>query len=85
MKDIAILIFAWILVVLGTAGIFLPFIPGIPLLLAGLIVLARHYEWASRLLARVRAVLSKLSSRWAARAALAPLCKVCSRCPYSRT
>jgi uncharacterized membrane protein YbaN (DUF454 family) len=68
MKDIAILIFAWILVLLGTAGIFLPFIPGIPLLIGGLIVLARHYAWASHLLARVRAMLSKLSSRWAGRA-----------------
>jgi uncharacterized membrane protein YbaN (DUF454 family) len=60
MKDIAILIFGWILVVLGTAGILLPLIPGIPLLLGGLIVLARHYVWASRLLARVRAFLSRL-------------------------
>jgi uncharacterized membrane protein YbaN (DUF454 family) len=72
MKDIAILIFAWTLVVLGMAGIFIPFIPGIPLLLGGLIILARRYAWASPLLARVRAVLSKLTQRWRARSAAAP-------------
>lgn len=84
MKDIAIVIFAWILVVLGTAGIFLPFIPGIPLLFGGLIVLARRYAWASRLLARGRPVLSKLASRWRAGAAAAPYW-VRRRCPCSRT
>ena len=56
---------------LGTAGIFLPFIPGIPLLVTGLIVLARRYAWASRLLAQVQAVLNELTGRWRARSALA--------------
>lgn len=40
----------WGLLGMGIAGCVLPVIPGIPLLLAGLLVLARDYAWARRLL-----------------------------------
>ena len=43
----------WLLVVLGLVGFVLPVIPGIPLLLAGLALLACEYVWAKRLLDRV--------------------------------
>lgn len=36
----------WFLITAGFAGCVLPVIPGIPLLLAGLIILARDYAWA---------------------------------------
>jgi len=45
---------------LGGAGCLLPVAPGIPFLLAGLVILGRDYGWARQVLRRVR--------RWAARA-----------------
>ena len=44
----------WLLVVLGVVGCVVPVIPGIPLLLAGLGLLAYEYVWAKRLLERVQ-------------------------------
>jgi len=46
----------WGLLVAGVAGCILPVIPGIPLLLAGLLILARDYAWA-------RAALRKLKRK----------------------
>ena len=40
----------WALLVVGIAGCMLPVMPGIPLALAGLIILARDYVWAQRAL-----------------------------------
>jgi len=45
----------WLLLIAGLAGFVLPVIPGIPLLLAGLGLLAYEYVWARRLLERVKA------------------------------
>jgi len=36
----------WALLSVGVAGCVLPVIPGIPLLLAGLILLSHDYAWA---------------------------------------
>ena len=44
----------WLLVIAGLAGFVLPVIPGIPLLLGGLALLAGEYVWARRLLERVK-------------------------------
>jgi len=44
----------WLLVVAGLAGFVLPVIPGIPLLLGGLALLAYEYVWAQRLMDRVK-------------------------------
>lgn len=41
----------WALIGVGVAGLVLPIIPGIPLLVAGLIALSAQYKWASRCLA----------------------------------
>ena len=49
----------WALVCVGLAGLVLPIIPGIPLLLAGLAILAPDYVWAQRSLDKVKG--------WAAR------------------
>jgi len=49
------LIGGWLLVAVGLMGLVLPVIPGIPLLLAGLALLAYEYVWAKRLLERVKA------------------------------
>jgi len=45
---------AWLLILIGVAGCVLPVIPGIPLLIAGLAVLAVDRPWAARLLERVK-------------------------------
>lgn len=44
----------WLLVVVGLAGFVLPVIPGIPLLLGGLALLACDYPWAKRWMDRVK-------------------------------
>lgn len=67
MKQTAILISGWALVLLGIAGTILPIIPGVPLFFAGLIILARHYAWANRLLARLRAIAVKFKNAWSRR------------------
>jgi uncharacterized membrane protein YbaN (DUF454 family) len=44
----------WALVGLGLVGIALPIVPGIPLLLLGLVVLSSEYGWAHQLLRKIR-------------------------------
>jgi uncharacterized membrane protein YbaN (DUF454 family) len=42
------------LVALGVLGLVLPVMPGWILLIPGVVILARHYRWARRLLALVQ-------------------------------
>jgi uncharacterized membrane protein YbaN (DUF454 family) len=44
----------WTLLAAGIAGCILPVIPGIPLLLAGLLILARDYVWAKNALGKTK-------------------------------
>ena len=44
----------WALLAAGIAGCVLPVIPGIPLLLAGLLVLAQDYLWAKNALGKAK-------------------------------
>ena len=44
----------WALLSVGIAGCILPVIPGIPLLLAGLLVLAQDYVWAKSALRKTK-------------------------------
>ena len=50
MRSLRTMASGWVLLVLGVVGLFLPLLPGIVLLIAGLVVLSREYEWARRLL-----------------------------------
>ncbi|HEY7351791.1 MAG TPA: PGPGW domain-containing protein [Terriglobales bacterium] len=67
MKKISVLVLGWILVLVGLLGIVLPILPGIPLLLVGLVILARHYSWAGRLLQKLRAKIQSFSKGYAKR------------------
>lgn len=46
------LITGWTLLVLGVAGLFLPFLQGILFIASGLALLSAEYHWARRILAR---------------------------------
>ena len=44
----------WGLLIAGVAGCVLPVAPGIPLVIAGLVLLAKDYAWAQQALKRVK-------------------------------
>lgn len=48
MKRLALVAAGWGSIALGTAGLFLPVLPGILLLLVGLWILSSEYHWARR-------------------------------------
>jgi len=54
MKTVIILTAGWLCILSGAVGFVLPVVPGIPLLIAGVILLSGHHAWARRLLARFR-------------------------------
>lgn len=62
-KRAVVLIIGWSLVVLGVAGLFLPFLQGVLFLLAGVSVLSSEYVWAHKILQRLRALFPGLSRR----------------------
>jgi uncharacterized protein len=51
----------WILLVLGAAGLMLPVLPGVPLLIAGLVMLSADHRWARNCLRRVKLWARKLN------------------------
>lgn len=55
MKIILLQALGYAFLVLGVLGLFLPFLQGILFILVGLIILARHAQWAHRLLERFKA------------------------------
>lgn len=54
LRRIGILTAGWLLVLLGIAGLALPFLQGILLILLGLLVLSRESRWAQRQVDRIR-------------------------------
>ncbi|HHT9119362.1 MAG TPA: PGPGW domain-containing protein [Candidatus Hypogeohydataceae bacterium YC41] len=54
LKRIFILALGWIFILLGIAGLFLPFLQGILFLLIGLYFLSHEFQWAERLLNKIR-------------------------------
>ena len=50
----------WILLVAGAAGLMLPVLPGVPLLIAGLVMLSADHRWARNCLRRVTLWTRKL-------------------------
>jgi uncharacterized membrane protein YbaN (DUF454 family) len=53
----------WGLLLAGVAGCILPVIPGIPLVIAGLLILARDYAWAKAALRRTKRWAVKIRRR----------------------
>ncbi len=54
MKRVAVTASGWSLILLGSAGLFLPVLPGVLLLIVGLSVLSTEYVWARRWLAALQ-------------------------------
>jgi hypothetical protein len=53
----------WTLLILGVAGLVLPFLPGVPLLIAGLVMLSAQHRWARNCLRRMKLWIRKLDRR----------------------
>jgi uncharacterized membrane protein YbaN (DUF454 family) len=53
-KRILILVAGWSFILLGIAGLFLPFLQGVLFILVGLILLSSQYAWARLLLRKLR-------------------------------
>jgi uncharacterized membrane protein YbaN (DUF454 family) len=51
----------WVCVGVGVLGIVLPVIPGLPFLIAGLVVLSTRYRWAADCLQWVKRQARKVS------------------------
>lgn len=54
MRRILVLALGWALILLGVAGLFLPLLQGVALIVVGLYVLSRESKTARRLLERLR-------------------------------
>jgi uncharacterized membrane protein YbaN (DUF454 family) len=54
MKRVALIASGWFLLLLGAAGLFLPVMPGVLLLIIGLSILSVEYEWARRWVTALR-------------------------------
>ena len=57
----------WGLLLVGVAGCVLPVAPGIPFLLAGLVLLAKDYAWAKHALRRMKRWVIRLRRKARAR------------------
>ncbi|HET8727731.1 MAG TPA: PGPGW domain-containing protein [Alphaproteobacteria bacterium] len=53
-KTVGLALLGWTFVLLGVAGLFLPFLQGFLFLFVGLIILARVHTWARALVVRSR-------------------------------
>jgi hypothetical protein len=56
------LVIGWTLIAFGLLGIVLPIIPGIPLLIAGLVLLSSQYRWAHASVVWMKAKFRKARS-----------------------
>jgi uncharacterized protein len=54
LKRLALIVTGWTLLVLGIAGLFLPVLPGVALLIIALSILSVEYEWARRWMTALR-------------------------------
>ena len=59
-KRIVALIAGWSFILLGVAGLFLPFLQGLLFILIGIIILSSQYAWARLLMAKLRKRFPKI-------------------------
>ena len=62
-RRVVVAIVGGVLLLVGIALLVLPG-PGVIVILAGIAVLSLEFEWAERLVARIRAVIASVTSRW---------------------
>lgn len=53
-KEIMYVVFGWVFIILGIAGLFLPILQGILFLLIGLFLLSRKSPWARKFLIKIK-------------------------------
>jgi len=59
-RHLLVRLIGWAFVLLGMAGLFLPFLQGILFLLVGLVILSGEYAWAQNLLIKLRTRFPKI-------------------------
>jgi uncharacterized protein YqgC (DUF456 family) len=59
MKKVGFTVSGWIIIGLGFAGLALPFVPGVVLIVLGLVILSSQYIWAKQTLAWLRRTFPK--------------------------
>jgi len=62
-KRALLLVTGWAFVLVGIAGLFLPVLQGVLMILIGLVILSGEYVWAHRLLQKLRARYPRLSQK----------------------
>ena len=63
LKRALLLIVGWGFVLVGIAGLFLPILQGVLMILIGLFILSSEYVWAHHLLQKVKARFPKLAGK----------------------
>jgi hypothetical protein len=73
LKRVGIQVIGWLFVILGIAGLFLPFLQGFLFLFIGLLILSSEYVWAHNLVERMKQRFPRIgrhldnaSARWRA-------------------
>ena len=59
-KRILVLIAGWSFILLGIAGLFLPFLQGVFFILVGIVILSAHYACARLLMTKLRKRFPKI-------------------------
>jgi uncharacterized protein YqgC (DUF456 family) len=54
MRKVGFTVSGWIIISSGIAGLALPFVPGLVLIVLGLVILSSQYVWAQQTLALLR-------------------------------
>jgi len=60
LKRVLVLLLGWGCVLIGIVGLFLPVLQGILFLLIGLVILSSEYDWARRLIVKLRERFPKI-------------------------
>ena len=63
MRSVVGQLFGWIFLAAGIAGLFLPFLQGILFILIGLMILSCQYQWAHKILVKVKKRFPKIAEQ----------------------